>query len=641
MKPLPRRLYAITAIMLAAIIFVAINIAADTLLTSERLDLTETGVYTMATGTKHIVANLKEPITLKFYYSKKIASGYAQINAYAKRVRDLLEEYAARSDGKIILEEIDPEPFTPEEDEANADGLSGAPTDSGDQVFFGLVGSNTIGGQETIPFFSDDREAYIEYDISSLVYRLSTPKKPLVGIISSLPLDTGAGGVQAAMQGQSRPFMIYEELSQTYATKMLDPNFSDIPPGVDVLMIVHPGTMTPAQLYAIDQFVLKGGRALVFVDPLSEIATAGQGMGGEGSGPTSSDLPSLFRAWGVGYDPSKVIGDKELAQAVKVSGDPRNPVAEFPTWLKLGAKNFASNDQVTASMQVLNLASAGALSPLKGATTTFVPLISSSNEASLLDAQEVRASPQPQDLMADVQPTGRNYVIAARISGVARTSFPGGPPLSPADAAKAPPEIKSSAGPINVIVMADSDIFDDRFWVQVENLDGKRLAAPFADNAAFVLNAVQNLTGSNDLISLRTRATNNRPFTVVLKLQADAQAKFQQQAEMLKQQLSDTESRLHALEQGGTANGEAASGATLAPEQQAEIERFKRQLTETRTALRDVQHNLRKDIDALGAFLAFVNIALMPLLVGGVALVLAVLRRRRRTNARGLDVRRV
>ncbi|HTW33088.1 MAG TPA: Gldg family protein [Rhizomicrobium sp.] len=633
MTTLPRRLYAITAIALAAVIFVALNIAADTLLTTERLDLTQTGVYTLARGTKHIVASIKEPITLRFFYTKKIGAGYPQINAYAKRVRDLLEEYAARSDGKIILQEVDPEPFTPEEDEATANGLSGAPTESGDNVYFGLVGTNTIDGKEAIPFFSDDREAYLEYDITSLIYRLSTPKKPLLGVISGLPLDTGAGGMQAAMQGQARPFVIYEQLEQTYATKMLDPNFASIPADVDVLMIVDPGPMTPQQLYAIDQFVLKGGRALVFVDPLSEIANAGQGMGGEGGGPTSSDLPSLFRAWGIAYNPTKVVADKELAQSVQVSADPRNPVAAYPVWLKLGAQNFAGKDQVTANLQALNLASVGALSPMKGATTTFLPLIWSSKEASLLDAAEVKNATQPQDLINEVEPTGKNYVIAARISGPVKTSFPSGAPLSPADLAKAPRQIMASKGPINVIVMADTDIFDDRFWVRVENLYGKRLAAPFADNAAFVLNSVENLTGSDDLISLRTRATNSRPFVVVQKLQAEAQAQFQQRADALKQQLTDTETRLRALEQGGSANGQPTSVTSLTPEQQSEIESFKRELAQTRTELRDVQHNLRKDIDELGAFLAFINIALMPLIVACVAITLAVLRRRRRARA--------
>ncbi len=632
-KPMPRRLYAITAIALAAIIFVALNIAADSTLTTERLDLTETAVYTLAPGTKHIIAGLKEPIRLKFFYSKAVASGYPQINAYAERVRDLLEEYAARSDGKILLEEVDPEPFTPAEDEAGAEGLSGAPTETGDRVYFGLVGTNTINGKEAIPFFSEDREAYLEYDITSLVYRLSTPKKPVLGIISSLPLDTGAGGVQAALQGQARPFMIYEELVRTYETKMLDPNFSSIPPDVDVLMIVDPGPMVPAQLYAIDQFVLKGGRALVFVDPLSEIAAAGQSVMAESAAAASSDLPALFRAWGISYDPTKVVADRALAQAVRISADPRNPVVQYPVWLKLGPQNFAGKDQITASLQLLNLASVGALAPMKKTSTAFTPLIWSSNEAALLDAQAVRTDPTPQDLIGEVEPTGRNYVVAARVSGPAETAFPAGPPLSPAEAAKTPREIKTSLGPINVVVMADTDVFEDRFWVRAENLYGKRLAAPFADNAAFVLNAVENLTGSNDLISLRTRATNNRPFVVVQKLQAAAQAQFQQQADMLKQQLSDTENRLHALEQGGSTNGEAATGTTLTPEQKTEIDRFKRELVQTRTALRDVQHNLRKDIDTLGAILAFVNIALMPLLVAAVAIVLAVLRRRRRARA--------
>ena len=634
MSPLSRRVYAIAAIILAAVIFVALNIAADTSLTTERLDLTENGIYSISHGTKHILSHLDEPITLKFFYSKKAASEYAQINAYAARVRDILSEYQARSHGKIILEEIDPEPYTPAEDEASAAGLTGAPTDTGDLVYFGLVGTNTIDGKEVVPFFSQDREPYLEYDLSSLVYRLSTPKKPVIGIISSLPLATGPGGMMAAMQGRSQPFVIYQELSKTYATKMLEPNFALIPSDVDVLMIVHPAQLTGQQQYAIDQFVLRGGRALVFVDPNSEIAGQSQPAMGEPSGPSSSSLPELFRAWGVIYNPSKVLADRELAQRVQTSTDPRNPVESYPIWLHLGTANFDSKDQITSSLQSLNLASTGALFPLAHATTTFSPLITSTSQSSLLDAMAVKLNPHPQDLMAEVQPTGERYVIAARISGPAKTAFPAGPPGVPADALKkAPPQIKASAGPINVVIMADSDIFDDRFWVRIENLYGHRLAAPFADNAAFVLNAVENLTGSSDLISLRTRATNNRPFTVVQDLQAHAQAQFQQEADALQQQLTDTQTRLHALEQGGSATGQAANSTTLTPEQQAEIQRFKRQLVDTRTQLRDVQHNLRKEVDALGTFLAFVNIALVPILVAIFAIVVAILRRRRRARA--------
>jgi ABC-type uncharacterized transport system involved in gliding motility auxiliary subunit len=629
MKPLSRRIYALAAIVLAAVIFVAVNIAADATFTTERLDLTATGVYTLAHGTKRTIEKLQEPITLKFFYSKKIAAGYAQINAYAGRVRDLLEEYAARSHGKIILEEIDPEPFTPAEDEASADGLSGAPTDSGDNVYFGLVGTNTIDGKEVVPFFSQDREPYFEYDVTSLIYRLSTPKKPVLGIISSLPLDTGAGGMAAMMQGQSQPFMIYEELNQTYATKMLDPNFDRIPADVDVLMIAHPGALAPAQTYAIDQFVLAGGRALVFVDPMSELSGAAQSMGGEGSGPPSSDLPQLFRAWGIAYDPNKIVADRQLAQAVQVPGSGGDSVARYPIWLHLDTADFDAKDQITANLQVLNLASVGALRQAPHATTNFLPLVMSSNQAGLIDSIEVKMNTRPQDLMQQIEPTGERYVIAARVSGPAKTAFPGGPPPGAAKSV----QLKASKGPINVIVMADSDIFDDKFWVHVENLYGKKIAAPFADNAAFVLNAVENLSGSSDLISLRTRATNNRPFVVVQKLQADAQAQFQQQEDALQQRLTDTETRLHALEQGGSTNGQPSTTAGLAPDQQAEIDRFKRELIDTRTELRDVQSNLRKDIDTLGAILAFINIALVPILVACFAIGLAILRRRRRARA--------
>ena len=637
MKPLPRRLYAISILVLATILFVAINIAADLWITTARLDLTENGQFTLAKGTRNIIRKIPEPITLKFYYSKNVAADYAQTAAYAKRVLDLLREYAALSHGKIILQEIDPEPFTAAEDEATANGLSGAATDSGDTVYFGLVGTNRIDGKEVIPYFTSEREPYLEYDLSSLLYRLSTPAKPVLGIISSLPLDTGSGGMAAALQGNSQPYAIYSELSQSYATQILDPSLSRVPANVAVLMVVHPTGLSAAQLYAIDQFVLGGGRALIFVDPNSELAQAGGGMDPRGGGAPMSDLPKLFQAWGVRYNAGKVVADRALAQRVQLSSDPRNPIASYPIWLHLAAPQFAHGDTITANLQSLNLASAGALFAAQRATTHFTPLVTSSTEAELVDSEQVRFNPRPQDLMSEIHPSGEAFTIAARISGPAKTAFPNGPPAAMTTPGQAPDphplQITQSIGPINVVIMADSDIFDDRFWVRVENLYGKRIATPFADNGAFVLNAVENLMGSGDLISLRTRASNDRPFTVVKELQADAQAQFQQEAESLQARLTAVQQRLRELEQGGSAKANPSAGQALTAEQQAEIDRFKRVLIETRASLREVQHNLRKDIDALGEFLAFVNIALVPIFVAGFALIIAFLRRRRRARA--------
>ncbi len=610
--PLSRRTYAVLALAFAAAIFAGVNVALDAAVTGAQIDLTENGRFTVSQGTRNIIRNLREPVRLRFFFSRKIAAGYPATRSYAGRVRDLLARYAALSDGKIVLEEIDPEPFTTAEDEAAAAGLTPAPTDSGEQVYFGLSGTNRIDGRETIPYFSPDREAYLEYDLSSLIWRLANPQKPKLAILTTLPLAGDANG--------SRPFAVYRELSRNYDTAMLPPDFTAVPPGVSVLAIVQPGSLTDAQAYAVDQFVLKGGRVAVFVDPDSELSIAG---GAYGRPAAASDLPRLFRAWGIGFDAKKEILDLDLAQKVQTAADPQSPVALYPAWLHVTQEGFDATDPITADMQTLNLASAGALYPLKGASTHFAPLVRSSARAAAEDTAAVRMNLRPQDLIATIAPSGTRYAIAARITGPAKTAFPHGIP-----GAKVAPV--ASAKSINVVVMADTDLLDDRFWVRTASLGGKPMDAAFADNGAFVLNTVENLMGSDDLVSLRTRAGGERPFTLVRMLQAEAETQYREEAESLKAKLSETQSRLRELQAGE--GGKAGDLATTA-KQKAEIERFRHEIAATRASLREVQHNLRKDIDALGEFLAFVDIALIPLLVTAFALIAARLRRRRRARA--------
>ena len=533
-------------------------------------------------------------------------------------MRDLLGEYAALSHGKIVLEEIDPEPYTDAEDQATAQGLTGAPTDSGEVVYFGLAGTNRIDGKEVIPYFTPDREQYLEYDLTSLIYRLSNPKKPMLGIISSLPLQFGPGGIQAAMQGQAQPYAVYSELSQIFATQLVPPNFAAIPKGVDVLMIAHPAALNDAQLAAIDQFVLSGGRALVFVDPNSEMAQAGANPYQPSATPPFSDLPKLFQAWGVGYNSQK-IRRRPRAGAARPGQRPARAGGELSGVAASDAGEFRPErpgHRQSAEPQSRRRRRAASLErrddDIHAARLLVEGVVAAGRRRG---AHE----PRPQDLMAQIEPTGEKFVIAARISGEAKTAFPS--------------TAKVKAGKINVIVMADSDIFDDRFWVRVQNVLGKKIAAPFADNGAFVVDAVENLMGSSDLISLRTREAGQRPFTVVRDIQAKAQAQFQQEQQALQQRLTDTQQRLHELEQGG---GATSGKAGLSAAQQAEIERFRHELIGIRTQLRDVQHNLRKDIDALGDRLAFINIALVPLLVAIFAIGLAAFRRRRRARAMAL-----
>jgi ABC-type uncharacterized transport system involved in gliding motility auxiliary subunit len=572
-----RRSAALLALALAVVIFAGVNIFAGAMITNARLDLTENGTFTISPGTRAIIAKLPEPVTLKFYYSKKAAAEYAATVAYAKRVRDLLGQYAALSHGKIVVQDIDPEAFTPEEDEAGAAGLVPAPTEKGEVVYFGLAGSNRIDGKETIPYFAADREPYLEYDLSSLLYRLSNPVKPVVGLITSLPLEAQAPGQQ--------PPAIFSALRQSFQVSEIPASFTQLPAKLDLLLIAHPPALSAPQLAAIDVFVKRGGRALVFVDPLSEMAEAAGGT------PTS-DLGALLQGWGIAYAPDRVVLDRQLAQRVATGNDPRAASMAYPLWLHLTAENFDPRDPITANLQNLNLASAGALTPAHGFEGKFKALLTSSDQASLAPVAAVAGGADPARLVAMVHPTGQHFTLAARVG--------------------------------RVVVVADSDFLDDRFWVRLSNQLGQTTAQPFADNGGLLLNAVDNLTGSGDLIALRTRTNTDRPFTVVRAMQADAEAKFQETAEALQARLTAAQQEVQQLQQGGK------EGATsLTPKQQADITRLKQEMAQTRSQLRDVQHNLRADIDALGAKLAFINIVLMPLLVAAFAIVLGIIRRGR------------
>lgn len=639
-KSLDRRTLAAAAIALGAALFLAINIASDAFFRSARLDLTDNGLFTVSEGTKNILRGLEEPITLRFFYAKGTATNYPQIQAYAKRVRDLLAEYASLAGGNLIIEEMDPEPFSEAEDRAVALGIQAAPTQEGLTIYFGLAGTNTVDGKEVIPFFNQAREQYLEYDLTSLIARLNARKKPVLGLVTNLPLDTGPGGLLAAMQGRSQPYMIYEQLRENFDIDFLTQDFDRVPETVDALMIAHPRDLSQKTLYAIDQFVMRGGRVILFVDPISEIsqsASPDTGMPVQGATFTS-DLP-LLKNWGVDYDPKIVVADRSRAQKVQVGRG--GQVIDYVLWSGFKAEDMDRTDLVTSALTSLNLATVGTLRPAADATTIFTPLVQTTADSMEIPAEEVLASSQPETLLARFLPTGQRHVIAARISGPIKSAYPDGPPPkevapegeeAPAtEGAEAPepaplPAHIASVESANILVVADSDVFDDRFWVQVQEFGGQRYAIPSADNAALVLNAAENLLGSNDLISLRTRASSQRPFTVVDQLRRGAEERFLAEEKRLQGKLEDTQRRIDELQRSAN----PGEGAILTAEQETEIQKFRGELAETRGALRQVQLNLRKDIDALGNWLAFVNIALIPIAVAAAAIALAILRTRRR-----------
>lgn len=628
-----RSAYRVIMLILLAALFLAVNMISNVVFRSAQIDLTHGQLFTLSQGAKNVIGAIDEPVTLRFFYSEKLANDYPAVRTYAGHVRDLLQEMRDRSKGKIKLEVIDPEPFSEQEDLAMSLGLKGAPTTEGDIIYFGLVGTNLVDGLESIPFFSDERAQYLEYDITRMLQNLSRPKKPVLGIVTNLPLDTGAGGLTAAMRGQSQPFMIYEELRERFEIEFLEQKFDKVPDDVDVLMIAHPRPLDATTLYAIDQFVMRGGRVLAFVDPHSEVSLTAGEDGQPVKGYTeASNLEPLLKDWGVGFDPTKIVGDRMQAQRVQTGLDARRQESDYVLWLSVQHDQMNQNDIVTANVDHLNLGTVGAFTPLKGATTRFTPLIRASKDSRLYDLNYVMTGPAPDALLRDFKPEAGEYVIAARVAGPIKSAFASAPAPEEKDAAgreamPAPrePHLAATKGDANIIVFADSDIFDDRFWVQAQTYMGDRVAQPIADNAKFILSAIDNLMGSDDLISLRAREKVDRPFTVVDNLQRDAERRFLAEQERLKTKIADTEKRLAAAQTDSSAANAGGEAHT-----QADIQTFRAELLESRKALRDVQRNLRRDIDRLAGEIRFLNVVAMPLAVAALALVLAYLRMRRR-----------
>ncbi|MBO2927771.1 GldG family protein [Metapseudomonas otitidis] len=605
-------MYSSAGLLLIALAFLAFNMVSGLALTNARLDLTEQKLYTISDGTRQILGELDEPINLYFFYSDKSAKDLVVLRNYARRVEEMLKAYAQAADGKIKLHIVDPEPFSEDEDKAAEFGLQAVPAQQGgDAIYFGLAGTNSVDDHQVIPFFPLDQEEFLEYEVSRLVQSLAHPQRPVVGVLSGLPLN---GGFDMQTQQPSSPWMVMEEIRQLFQIESLKPDVDQIPDKVSVLLLVHPKNLPEQTQYAIDQFVLRGGKLLAFVDPWSEadhsMPMPGE-MGGEGK---SSDLPALFKAWGFEMLPGKVLGDGAYAMSVSM-GQGERP-ARHPGWLTLPRQALDPSDVATANLETLTVATAGILRPLEGAKTHFVPLIHSSEYAMPFDAQRFAMLRNPQELMGELNPSGDRYTVAARISGPAQSAFP--------DGIEGRKDGLKSADNINVIVVADTDMLSDRMWVQVQDFFGQRVPQPWADNSAFAINALDNLSGSEALISVRSRGRFTRPFTVVEDLQRQAEARFREQEQALKQRLSETEEKLASLQ-----NQDPAKALELTPEQQATLQQFMQEKLRIRKELREVNYQLNADIEKLGRTLKFINIALVPLVLTLGVLLLWAWRRRR------------
>ena len=635
-----RRATAVVALVCIALMLVSVNIIA-TRFFIWRLDLTRERLYTLSQGTLRTLAKIDEPLTLRFYYSTRLSDEVPSYGVYAQRVRELLDQYVAAAHGKLRLEVYNPQPFSDAEDRAVAFGLQGVPLDAaGEQVYFGLAATNSTDDQQVIAFFQPERERFLEYDLTKLVHSLAFPKKTVVGLISTLPLE---GDMMAMMRGRpAEPMAVMEQLNQLDTVKPLGTNIDAIPPDIDVLMLVHPQNLSEKTLYAIDQFVLRGGKALIFVDPLSELQASHPSQLNPPGSPSASNLERLFKSWGFEVPPNVVAGDRRDAQRVGVPSARGTRPLDYVAWLNLKADNLNREDMITADLSHINMASSGIVEPLADGKTTVEPLITTSLDSTKIPAEKLTGLPDVAGLLAEFKPDNKRYILAAHVTGTAESAFPDGPPKlsEPAkpeakegegDQPPKPPEgefLKQSLRPINMIVVADSDMLDDKFWLQKQEFFGQRVLVPTANNGDFVANAIEVLAGGDDLVGLRTRGTSARPFDVVDRIQAKAQARYSAEEHELQAKLKDTQTKLEGLT--GKDQGNAAT--TLTAEQTKAIEEFRADIVQTRRHLRDVQAALRSDIQRLKAGLEFLNIALIPIIVAAVAIVLGALRLRRRSR---------
>ncbi|MFT6898393.1 MAG: ABC-type uncharacterized transport system involved in gliding motility auxiliary subunit [Paraglaciecola sp.] len=587
------------SMLFIAVLFFALVLLNNQLLSPFRLDLTEDQVYSLSDGSKKILTEIDEPINLYFFFSDKASKNMTSLRNYATRVESLLEEYASIADGKINFQVLDPEPFSEKEDTANQFGLTGANIGAaGEAVYMGLAATNALDDQKTIAFFDPQQERFLEYEISKLIYQLAKPKQVKVTLLTDLPVSGGQNPMTGAFDP---PWTFYAQLEQLYVVEKITSDASELPGDTDVLMVVHPKGLSDELLFGIDQYLMGGGKMLAFVDPHNESDQMAM-FGGDTLVSNSSNLGSLFAAWGIEFSASKVLLDAMAGLDIRTE---EGGIARHFGFVGLSKDQLDDKDVTTSNLDVINGASFGVLSKLSSSQVRWSPLFHSTVNADLLDATQYASTRDPEVLTNDFHSTNVQYALAGRISGKAKSAFNNAP--EGLDGV----EFKRTTTDLNVIVVGDTDLLSDRFWVQQSDFFGETITTPFANNGDFITNAVENLGGSDALISIRSRGTFARPFDRVDQLTVVAEEKFREQEQLLQQQLDDTENQLRQLQEQ---QGEDGALVITAQQQQA-IDNFMAQKIQIRKALRDVRHQLDKDIENLGNGLKFINIVASPWLL--------------------------
>jgi len=600
-----------SGILVLIVALIALNIITSRL--SGRIDVTENKIYSLSDGTEKILDKLEGEIVARMYFSRSLKELPVAIKTYATRVEEVLAEYSLKSGGKITAEYVDPEPDTDEEEWAIKYGIQPVRLPQGSNLYFGIVlikGATEI----VMPYLDPRREEFLEYDLSESLLGLSRTSKPKIGIMTSLNVIS-SGGQNPYARGDDS-WVLATELKKNFEVENIDPGIGEISNDYSLVIVMHPKDADDSLQYALDQYVMKGGKLIVVVDPMSRFEMANQSpqaqmMGGAVQS-ASSDLPKLFSSWGIKYDPNQMVGDLSRGSNINAGGQ----VVNYPFFATFLGEDFSDGSVITNNLNQIVFAEGGFFAFDKSETLKFEPLVTSTKDSGLANSAMAGYLP-PSEIIKNMKVDDKQYVMAGLLTGKFKSAYSARPEFSEEDLTKFPSAYKAEMDTEGaVMLIADLDMFTDGNSASVMNFGGQRLVQMRNDNLNFVFNAVDYLGGSSDLISIRSRGKLARPFTKVAEIQKDAQFKWKEKEEELSAELTRLQTELGKLQQQRTDGNRLA----LTAEQQDKIKSFREEERKIRKERRIVRKNLREDIESLGHKLIAINMLFVPFLVSALGL---------------------
>ena len=641
-KAIETILYSLGGVVAMAIILIAFNVVAGAF--KERIDLTKEKAFTLSAGTRAILQKLDTPIKIRFYCSQSDPSAETVfLRTYARHVEDLLAEYQQIAKGKLTIEKYDPQPDSDAEDSARLDGVEGQLLRNGEKFYLGLAVVQ-LDQKQAIPFLDPNRERQLEYDLSRAITQVGRADKPVVGIMSPLPvfgMPSNPMMMRMGQQGQ-QPWVIVNELRNDFNVQHVAMDVDKIDDTIQLLLVIHPRDITDKAQFAIDQFVMRGGKLIAFLDPLPMTDTREQNEMLGNMPNSGSSLDKLLKAWGLSFDTSKVVADMNYKMQLQGrNGQPQ----DAPAVMAVAGDGLNNEDIVTSQIDNVWLAYAGAFTgtPVQGLKETV--LLKSTKDSQLVDGFMAHLSGE--SVMKDFKPSGIQYALAVRLTGKFKTAFPNGPPEEKKDEAKKDEDkkdadkkdadkkaeekkpddsLKETQKDNTVILVGDADMLYDRVALQPINTLFGTAYTPANGNLSFAQNAIEQLTGDSNLIGVRSRATVARPFTRVKAMEAAANEKFQSEIKRLEDSASEAQRKINELQQQKTDKDQRF---ILSPEQTAELAKLRTEEAESRKHLKQVQKDLRKEVVSLQNTVKWVNILAVPMAVMASGLVIAFVKRRK------------